>query len=205
MRSVVFAVFVVLSLLMAGRAGASSGSFSALPAPVAAQDEEATPTAPAEVCSPEEIAAGEALNSPPPGETDGVVPPFAPGATGSKVLYIAVVTLPEDSCLPYRFRDGAVVLFVQEGTIEYTATADAADPDPDLTIEMGDSDEDPADTVEVDLDETVTLEANEWLTQDNGVWFTFRNAGAGDAVVSVAVYADDPWNDDTCTGGCRKP
>ena len=208
MPRVLVPVIVVVVLLVAGL-GTAPLTRSAQPATPG----EASPVAaapPPEVCSPEELARGSLIEVVPWSEKEGVVTPHeAPGATPTPgglegaVLYVVKMTLPPDSCYRYRELNGALVLLVQEGTIVYTAhSAGLAG----VTIKKGDNDGIASgDTATVALDTPTTVRANEWLTQDRHAWFTFRNGGSRDAVLSVAVYAVSPWDSDSCTGGCRKP
>lgn len=205
MRSVVFAAIVGLGLLGVGVIGEAprptSADNGAMGSPAA------TPAAsPAAVCTPIEIARGDLVGYMPPGMLEGAVSLHVPPGTpdDGKALYLTVLTMPPTSCMDFRVRSGAVVLYVQEGTIEYTARAVSPDPAHAPSIQMGDSGGIDGDVTPVALDTPVTLHATDWITQDRTAWFTFRNAGATDAVVSVAEYVT-PWDDDNCGGGCRKP
>ncbi|MFN8591089.1 MAG: hypothetical protein U0031_06450 [Thermomicrobiales bacterium] len=168
---------------------------------------------PTPVCSPAEIAKGNAAPYLPPGSNEGIIRPAAPAATPTdfhptithedpESLYIAVLTLPPDSCIDFRKRSGAVILFVQQGTVVYTSAPAA---DRNVVIVRGDSDGNNADNQTIAVGETVTLNAGEWITQDRPVWYSFRNAGGDNAIISAAVYAVVGWDDERCTGGCRKP
>lgn len=141
----------------------------------------------------------------PESSKEGVVVPVG---SGGEALYLVVLTLPNGSCLPYRFRQGGVVIFVQEGMVKYTAHFTNDEP----VVRKGKSNGSETDIVEikpdnlaVDPDKEVTLGKNEWITQDRGIWYTLVNDSGAEAVVSVASYADPPWDDDPCSGGCRKP
>lgn len=205
MRSVVFAVIAVLGLFVAG--------FSqAVPQRVAASNE-ATPTpelppgVSSQLCSEHQLAQGELVFRAPPGKNSGSVLPYD---MSTQRLFLIVMTLPPGACISWREREGAVILVVQEGIIDYTAHYEEVEEEyPVLT---GDSD-DPdcvfgspgCPTDDVDSDETISLQANDWVTQDRSMWYTFRNGGAEDATVSVASYVI-PWDeDDPCNGNCRTP
>ncbi|MBA2596652.1 MAG: hypothetical protein H0V00_08510 [Chloroflexia bacterium] len=206
MRSAVFAAIVVITLLLSGLVSAAPRNSAALGATPTDETPTGELTAPPADCTAEELTLGDLVEPLPPGDISGVVAPFdETGAGGGRVLYLAIVTLLPDSCLDYRYREGAVVLFVQQGTIVYTARADAAEPDADAEIMRGDSDASDDDNTVVALDTPVTLHGNDWITQNKGVWFALRNSGDDTAVISVAVYAVSPWSDDACTGVCRKP
>jgi hypothetical protein len=197
MRSVVIIVIVLASLLGVGFLGLDDAP-SAAPL---ANHSNATP--PADICSPAETANASLIEVVPASVNEGLVAPDSPTGTGEQ-LFLVTMTLPPNTCYTWHDLPGAVMLLVQEGTIVYTAQ-DAGVPGPIIT--KGDNDgfiEDSA--TPVALDATVTLRANEWITQDRKVWFAFRNGGSHDAVVSLAYYGEDPWDDDSgCSGNCRKP
>ena len=209
MRSVVFATVVIIGLLAAGLSSSPPTGYA-----FGAEPGDGTPaaspgaglTAPSPDCTTEELTRGDLIEPVPPGEVGGIVAPWGTG--DNKVLYIAMVTLLPDSCLAYRYRDGAVALFVQEGTVVYTAQLDAsytpATPDPEIT--RGDSDASDDDITLVALGVPTTLHANDWITQRAGVWFGLRNGGDDTAIIAVAVYAVGPWDDDgNCNSVCRRP
>jgi hypothetical protein len=194
MRRVVVPLFSVLVLLLAGL-------LSGGPAPSAAQD--ATPVAgmaatPDAGCAEADEAA---IDSQPPGTDEAVV---NAAWMGDDDLYLGVLTIPENSCIAFRARPGAIILYVQQGTIVYEARlADM----PDVSIVRGDSDGEDTANVAVtpgpsatEAGEEVTLNAGDWITQDRRVWFTFRNDGPGEAIVSAAAFGVPPWRDDC--GGC---
>lgn len=201
MRSVVVSAILGVVLLAVGLLGS-------IPAPSAAMEGSPVPTGgtPTPECSAAQIAAGEAVFVE-PGQGDehetpaGVV---ALNPAADERLYLSVLTLPADACLKYRYRIGAVVLFVQEGTILYTANAGSAHPNP--TVMTGDNDPATDDAAPVALDVETELEAGHWVTQDRPMWYTFRNPGPGDATVAIASYVAPPWDEgDPCSGNCRTP
>lgn len=206
MRSVVFVAIALFGLIVSALSGATprpTAALGATPAGVVA-----SPAAgPPELCSDAQLALGESVFRAPEGPEAGSVIPE--GSNGER-LFLVAMTLPPGACIGWRQRDGGVILLAQEGTIDYTAryTDDASA----LEVLTGDSDDPdcaPTDpgcgTIAVQSDTTVTLHANDWVTQDRGMWYTFRNGGAEDAVVSVASYVI-PWAaPDPCHGGCRAP
>jgi hypothetical protein len=133
---------------------------------------------------------------------EGVVTPLG---SNNQSLWLVVVTLPKDevSCISYRYRDAGVVIFVQKGTITYTAHF--TDNPGVKEVLKGNSDGSDADTVEVMPDTPTTVSANEWISQDRALWYTFVNEGSEEAVVSIASYGIPPWDMDPCSSGCRKP
>ena len=198
MRSIVFAVIVVVGLLGAGLLSASEGPNAA----PRANHDDATP--PADICSPAETANASLIEVVPASIDEGIFTPHNPMGEGEQ-LFLVTMTLPPNTCYTWHDLPGALMLLVQEGTIVYTAQ-DAGVPGPLIT--KGDNDGSIEDSATpVALDATVTLRANEWITQDRMVWFAFRNGGSKDAVVSLAYYGANPWDDDPtgCGGVCRKP
>jgi hypothetical protein len=197
MRSVVFAVIVVVGLLGAGVVGANQGPNAA---PLA-NHSNATP--PAEICSPVETANASLIEVVPASIREGVFSPHNPAGMGER-MFLVSMTLPPNTCYTWHDLPGAVMLLVQEGTIDYTAQDAGIS---GAKIMKGDNDgfiEDSA--TPVALDAAITLHANEWITQDREVWFAFRNGGSDDAVVSLAYYGANPWDDDAgCLASCRKP
>ena len=124
------------------------------------------------------------------------------GTDTDESLYLVVLTMPPGSCLEYRNRDGALVLAVQEGSIVYEAHFTESDDETVMEVKKGSSDD--SALTEVKPDTPTTLHAGDWLTQDRQMWFTFRNSGAKDAIISAAGFAVLPW-EDPCTGGCHGP
>lgn len=167
----------------------------------------ATPAGtPSTFCSPEELNRGLFAPYAPPGNEEGILRPtpatdvFHPTLTGAESLYITVLTLPPDACIDFRERAGAMIFYVQEGSIAYTSRAAF---DPNVVITKGDSDGDGADNQTFAPGTLVSLHAGQWLSQDRPVWYSFRNSGGEDAVIFAAVLAAVPWDDERCTGGCR--
>jgi hypothetical protein len=197
MRRVAMPAIITVVLLLAGLGAGPSRLFA---------EEHGTPggtppgvATPTPVCSPEEIAEGLEADVLPRGNEEGVVTPEVTSA--EEVLYVAVLTLPPDACIPFRFREGAVALFVQQGSVVYTALEFPGSAGP--VVERGDSDGIAGDNIPVALGEPVSLHAGDWVTQDRTVWFSFRNSGSEDAIISAAVFAAPPWEDERCRSGCR--
>jgi hypothetical protein len=203
MRRAAIPAIVTVLLLLAGlsvgpaRLDAKQDSSPAASPTGSAPPGAATPTP---MCGPDEIAAGLDADVLPRGKEEGVVKP-ALEATDVEVLYVAVLTLPPDACIPFRYRLGAMVLFVQQGTVVYTAQEYAGAEVP--VIMRGDSDGSAGDNIPVALGESVSLHAGDWVTQDRAVWYSFRNSGSEDAIISAAVFAAPPWDDERCQSGCR--
>ena len=187
MRRFVVPVIVLVVLLV-------SGLFSVSLRPSAAQ--EIGPGAPAELCSPAALADGENATILSTDEQGAVTPLGSQG----EVLYYSLVTLPPAACLEYRYRAGAVVLFVQQGTIDYAVHAVDSKIAPEILRGAGDGS-----AVSVAFDKAITLHASDWVSQDSAAWYTFWNSGEGEAVVAVSSYVIPPDLGDPCTGGCRSP
>ena len=193
MPRVVILLFAIFALTIAGL-------INGVQAPTAAQD--ASPAAqemeiPDAGCSEAEEAT---IDSQPPGTDEAVV---NAEWMGEDDLYLGVLTIPEDGCIAFRQRAGAIILYVQQGTIVYEARLSDM---PDVVVMRGDSEGEDTPNVAVTpgtlttAGEQVTLNAGDWITQDRRVWFTFRNDGPGEAIVSAAAYGVPPWRDDC--GGC---
>ncbi len=159
------------------------------PAQLAAQDatppatvSNASATTSDEMCSAVEIAFGEQVVVEAPHDTSGVV---QPAADPTMELWVVVVTLPPGSCVGYHSHAGAVVLFVQQGTIEYAYRPLTGEPD--LGVAAGDRQ---GVRIPLSLGTPVLLTPGAWVTQDREVEYTYRNAGEGDAVVALSAYVD---------------
>ncbi|MGH2615916.1 MAG: hypothetical protein ACRDJC_11795, partial [Thermomicrobiales bacterium] len=130
-----------------------------------------------ELCSAEEIAAGETSIVEMPQGTGGIViPEDAP----DRLLYVVMVTLPPGTCVPYHAHDGALSLFVHEGTLEYAARTQGPG-----QVVIGDQ---AANRFEVASESPVLVETGSWVTQAAPVEYTYRNAGPDDAVVAIAAF-----------------
>jgi hypothetical protein len=211
MRGVVVSAVVGVVLLLVGLVGSIPERSAAQTASPAASPEPIGEGTPIPECSAPEIAIGEAVWVEPGQPTEHSEPKGVVGmyinpqeSMAPQRLYLSVLTLPPHACIPYRYRAGAVVLYVQEGTVVYTAQADNDFPNP--AVRTGDNDGLADDSSAVAMDTDVVLDAGHWVTQDRGVWYTFRNPGPGEAVVSIASYVFPPWEEgDPCQGGCRAP
>jgi len=181
---------------------ALAGLRGVTPADLTAQ--ESTPTAatatlfaeaPPEMCGPDELLLPEEIDKleQPPGSTAGVVRPIAsssPVASPERVLYPVVITLPPGKCIGYERlgnrKDGAIVMIVQAGSIEFTAQADADAPSAE--VRFGGPDDEDYGAV-VPFGTPVTVNSGQWVSQNGQVWFTYRNPGTVDAVILKAVWA----------------
>lgn len=156
-------------------------------------------------------------------ENDETAPPDAgivvapPGAAGIVTpviadtlrLYPVVITLPPGACVPFHEIAGAAVLFVQEGTIAYIVHSDAEFAPGVLTGQLNIDFK----TLEVRSGTPLFLGPGGWVTQDQRMWFTYRNVGYTDAVITMAALVDPAGLDAEgdpdggiggCNGGCRK-
>jgi hypothetical protein len=165
----------------------------------------ATFAPPANLCATADQIADPAADVRPPGLDDAAVVPAAEFAAGeplpARELYLVVITLPPGKCVPYESKgnqkDGAMVLIVQQGTIEYRADAYYDGPTP--LVVWGDTHGTEGD---VTLGTIKRLYPGDWVTHDQQVWFTYRNVGADPAVILKAVWAvQQPGSG--CGGGCR--
>ena len=125
-----------------------------------------------------------------PGAAGVVEPADAPG----RVLWVAEITIPPQTCRDFHQWDGALVLFVQSGSIEYRVSSTPA-----ATVTMGHQDD--ATTFKpVPTDTLVPLNSGDWVTQDDGASFAYRNPGRNPAVVLMAGYVV-PQGEGESSGG----
>jgi hypothetical protein len=171
----------------------------------------ATPTSfvdpPPEICTPTEFAGFETVSEKPPGKEEWMVRPLDPSPDApTRLLYLVVITLEPGKCIPYASlanqKDGAIVLIVHEGEIEFTAQLNANVPAAQVYFgNLGGPGEDPG--TPVAFGTTVTVVPDEWVSQDDQVWFTYKNPSATeDAVIWKVVWAD-PVPLQGCGGDCK--
>ena len=138
-----------------------------------------------------------------------VVPPGAAGIVTPAIadtlrLYPVVIILPPGACVPFHEIAGAAVLFVQEGTISYVVHSDAEFAPGVLTGQLNID----FTIVEVRSGTPLFLGPGGWVSQDQRMWFTYRNVGYTDAVITMAALVDPEADSDDgiggCNGGCRK-
>lgn len=119
---------------------------------------------------------------------------------------MVMITLGPGQCIPYKSggnqKDGAVILVLKKGEIVFTWQPY---PDsPNATVEMGypaDAGEDPGTPIPPGT--PVTLDVyGEWISQNDQVWFTYKNPGPWNAVVWKVVWAR-PIPIEGCGGDCR--
>jgi hypothetical protein len=210
MQRVIVAVIVSVVVLL----GLTLGTVSRSTAGVGAALQE-TPTPPAELCpadaaTPAEAAAPAEATPVPGWETlIDVRPDAAPAAvvkprdvTGEQRLYLSIWTLRPGTCIPYSARgnqkDGAVILIVQQGIIDFTARPYGDDPKPSVRWGRVSSE----DGIDYAFGARARLYPGDWVTMSDQVWFTFRSVGGESAVVLKAVWANPPI-DAGCSGGCK--
>ena len=122
-------------------------------------------------------------------------------------LYFVTITLKPGECIPYESgsnqKDGAVILIVHDGEIEFTAEPFYLD-EPEAAVEYGVLDEDDEGVGEpLAFGTPQVVGENEWVSQNTRVWFTFRNTSSTDeAEIWKVVWANytDP---DGCGGNCK--
>jgi hypothetical protein len=136
-----------------------------------------------EMCSPEEIAKGEAEIKELPPDSAGIVSPaFAPDMS----LYVVVVTLPPETCVGYHSHQGAISLVVYKGSIDYAFKRLA--PGASVKVRAADAGKN---VIGIEPGTSVALEKGSWVTQDQQVDYTYRNPSESeDAVVVLAGYVD---------------
>ena len=190
----IFAVVAVAFAMVVGVLGSNpTGSLALEEGPAT------PPPPPTEVCADTETDDWEnEIDVQPPGASDAFVRPLD---SADQDLYLVVWTIRPDTCIPYTAtgnqKDGAIVLIVQDGVVEYTAEPYFAESAAEVTWghAAGDSE-----TLAFGV--TQTLYPGDWVTQNDQVWFTLRAIGGESAVVLKAVWAKPP-QDAGCNGGCK--
>ena len=182
LRRVVSVVFVTGALAALMNA-APNQSVAQLASPSAGTPGPGSPST-QELCHTDDVIdTGTEIVAEPPGWGAGVVEPAdAPG----RDLWVAEITIPKETCRDFHAWDGALVLFVQSGSIEYRVSST-----PFLTVMMGHQD-DAATFTTVPPDTLVPLNSGDWVTQDRAASFAYRNPGPDSAVVLMAAYAPLP-------------
>jgi hypothetical protein len=135
------------------------------------------------------IDTGSEINVEPPGAAGVVAPAGAP----DHLLWVVQITVAPETCRAFHAQDGAVVLFVHSGTIEYGVSSASTS----ATVMMGHQG-DAGTTVRPDT--LVTLNSGDWVTQDSAAWFTYRNPGPGSAVISMAAFVEGPGKGESSSG-----
>jgi hypothetical protein len=129
------------------------------------------------------IYTGTEIVEEPPGLEAGVV---VPEDASDRFLWVVEVTIPPQTCRDFHSHDGALVLFVQSGSIEYRVSST-----PSATVMMGHQDHETTFTP-VPVDTLVPLHSGDWVTQDREASFAYRNPGRDSAVVLVAAFVVPP-------------
>jgi hypothetical protein len=192
-RTVIMMIVVLALTALAGLSGVPPADLAAQESTPAAATANIIAGAPPEKCGPEQIILPWEVDQWPPGSRAGVVRPIAsssPVASPERVLYPVVITLPPGKCIPYESlgnrKNGAIVMIVQAGSIEFTAQAHTDAPSAEVRF-GGQDDEDFGAVVPFGTSET--LNPGQWVSQNGQVWFTYRNPGTVDAVIVKAVWA----------------
>ena len=105
-------------------------------------------------------------------------------------LYIVFITLQPGECIPHEAianqKDGAVVMMVQQGVVEFRWEPAFEDSTP--TVNQGDMNS----TTPALAGEVLVLYRDDWITMDQQVAFAYRNIGSEPAIVLKAVWAKPP-------------
>jgi hypothetical protein len=154
---------------------------------------------PTEFCTPEEIELGNTGITESPMNGALVKPADTPG----RDLFLLVITMPPGSCVGYGshyLHNGAVVWYVQEGSIEFATQPVSGLPA--ATVAGWDATQMPI----AISDTPASLEAGAWISIDRAAEYSYRNAGPDPAVVLMAANEVDPFAGlaFSCKGGCRK-
>ena len=199
---------VALSLILAltifvGLFGATPTSLLAQGGTPAAGTPVAFSQPPEELCTEEEFSGWDSVAEFPKGKSEWQVTPAQ--ASGNKVLYFVVITLEPGKCIPYASpanqKFGAVILIVNQGTIEFTAQPNTIAPTAEAQFGDPDGDGEHPGT-RVDFGETIEVTKDQWVSQTAQVWFTYKNIGTEDAIIWKVVWAD-PITMAGCAGDCK--
>jgi hypothetical protein len=169
---------------------------------------DATPTASSEAWPPPKSTCGETAPIDPrdlsfESPVDGAL--VRPAGAPDQDLYLLEVTLPQDTCLAFdghRRHDGAIVWYVQEGTITIDIAPVTGLPAPDISLGRGDG------GIEQFLDSAI-LEEGDWISVDRMADYSYRNTGDSDATVLMTVLEHRQVYDGglnsaaQAAGGCR--
>jgi hypothetical protein len=157
------------------------------------------PAAPSEVCAETETENWEnRIDVEPFGVSDALVQPLD---SENQDLYLVVLTIDPGTCVPYTAlgnqKDVAIVLLVQQGVVEFTAEPFEGSAG---GVTWGHGADDSA---RLDFGVTQTLNRNDWVAQNDRVWFTLRSVGSEPAVIVKAVWALPGGDGHRCGGSCR--
>ncbi len=112
-----------------------------------------------------------------------------PAAAPNQDLYLLRVTLPERACVGYDghyLHDGAMIWFVQQGTIAFKTRSIVGLPAADVVAGHGDGSPIALTGGAVDLAE------GDWISIDRAANYTYRNTGQGDAIIMMSVLESRP-------------
>ena len=104
---------------------------------------------------------------------------------------------------PGNQKNGAVILIVQQGKVDYIwKPIEDGDPDSTPTIECGDSAGN-RDDISDEPGESQILYPGDWITQDRRVQVSYGNVGSDSAIIMKAVFAVPEDGGGGCGGDCR--
>jgi hypothetical protein len=140
-----------------------------------------------------------AIDVRPPSDSAALLKPR--DVTGDQDLYLVVWTLPPGTCIPFSAegnkKDGAVILMVEQGTIEFIA--EPYEGDTAVTVSWGTA---TSSGEELGFSSSQVLGPGDWVMMDDQVWFSYTNVGDENAIVYKAVWAD-LGDDEGCGGSCK--
>lgn len=196
---VVVILIAVAALLSAGaaplRSWARSSQATATPVPTIPPTDDTLGFCPIanELGTPTAAAAWKAADVRPSGSGVAVVMPAAEMAAAEpdspRQLYLVTITLPVGGCMPLEAggnqKDGAIVMIVQQGIVQFVWEPAYADTSPVIT--RGDM---ATGGTPVPQTNPQTLYPGDWITLDQRVTFAYRNTSAEPAIILKAVWAD---------------
>jgi hypothetical protein len=195
MNRIIFALTLALAMIVGVMGGSPARSLALQASPTP------EPTPPAEVCAETESDNWEDEIDVRPWDAGQAL--VTPLDSPDHDLYLAVWTIEPGTCVPYAAagnqKDGAVVLIVQQGVVEFTWQPYSDESPATVTWGHGASD-----TAGLVPGETQTLNRDDWIAQNDQVWFTLRSVGSEPAVILKAVWTTAPPEGEVrCGGGCK--
>lgn len=113
-----------------------------------------------------------------------------PSSAPNQDLYFLEVTLPAGACVGYGdhyLHDGAIVWFVQKGTITFKTQLVVGLPAADVEARSADGS-----AILVEAGREVDIPAGGWISVDRAANYSYRNDGTEDAIILMAVLETRP-------------
>jgi quercetin dioxygenase-like cupin family protein len=105
----------------------------------------------------------------------------APRGAPGKSLGLARVTIPPGAKLPLHYHEGTQAAYIDEGTLTYTVEEGSVE------VSSGSPEEDPESVRTISAGETGTIEAGQWIVEQESVIHRARNEGDEPIVILLAT------------------